>query len=249
MNQPESERLDDLTLGAFVDGHLDATHRERVLRAMEEDLAVRERVYRLRRAKDLMRIGFESVQPPPLASAPPGGARRGRRWGAMPFGLVATALIALGGLSAGPAGLDSGGGVKAPAATAQRTVPRQATRIVLHISESDPKQFAAVLGYIRSFLKTHPAGSGQIAVVANAGGLNLLRAGVSPYEREVRELTLAHPNVHFIACANSIRALRRRGVRPTFLRNVDTSKPALDQIIALVQAGWTYVKVESLPHA
>lgn len=248
MNQPGPERLDDLTLGAFVDGHLDVAHRERVLRAMEEDLAVRERVYRLRRAKDLMRIGFESVQPPPHASAPTGG-RRGRRWGAMPLGLVATVLIALGGLSAGPAGLDSGGGVKAPVATAPGTVPRQATRIVLHISESDPKQFAAVLSYIRSFLKTHPAGSGQIAVVANAGGLNLLRAGVSPYEREVRELTLAHPNVHFIACANSIRALRRHGVRPTFLRNVDTSKPALDQIIALVQAGWTYVKVESLPHA
>ncbi|HQU14634.1 MAG: hypothetical protein ACYC18_12275 [Gammaproteobacteria bacterium] len=41
---------------------------------------------------------------------------------------------------------------------------------MLHISESDPKPFVAVLDYIRKFLKNHQGRDSQVAVVANAGG-------------------------------------------------------------------------------
>ncbi|HQU14633.1 MAG: hypothetical protein ACYC18_12280 [Gammaproteobacteria bacterium] len=57
----------------------------------------------------------------------------------------------------------------------------------------------------------------------------------------------AHNNLHFIACANSIRALQAQGVESLFIDEVDTREPVMDQIIRLVQDGWRYVKVESLP--
>lgn len=56
--------LDDQALGSFVDGLLDAAHSEKIIRAMEDDPEIRERVYQLRRAKDLMKLGFGNASTP-----------------------------------------------------------------------------------------------------------------------------------------------------------------------------------------
>lgn len=241
------ETFDELNgemLDAFVDGQLDTANCELVIRAMETDMAVRERVYRLRRAKDLMRLGFGSARAPARPPRRPWGGR----WLSGSFGLAAGALLVFAGLDSDYVGYHerehpSGGATHASGHLAQR----QVQRVVLHISESDPKQYAAVLAYIRDFLKSHQGHESEIAVVANAGGLNLVRAGVSPVERQVAAMIRDHKNVHFIACANSIRALRAQGIKPRFINDVDTREPAMDQIIRLVQDGWRYVKVETLP--
>lgn len=105
---------------------------------------------------------------------------------------------------------------------------------------------AMAMKFVRKFLEEHPTGSGDIAVIANAGGLDLLRSGVTPYEQEITELARAHVNVHFVACAQSIRNLRSQGIEPKFLPSVDASLPAFDQIIRRVEDGWRYMSVESL---
>ncbi len=48
-------------------------------------------------------------------------------------------------------------------------------------------------------------------VAANANGIDQVTSGVSPYEARVRAMMQQYPNLHFIACANSIRLLRERG--------------------------------------
>lgn len=50
--------FDNQALGSFVDGQLDAAHTEKIIKVMEDDPEIRERVYQLRRAKDLMKLGF-----------------------------------------------------------------------------------------------------------------------------------------------------------------------------------------------
>ncbi len=50
--------FEDQLLGTFIDGELDAVNREAIINAMETDPLLRERVYRLRRARDLMQLGF-----------------------------------------------------------------------------------------------------------------------------------------------------------------------------------------------
>ena len=245
----EFDQIDDHMLGAFVDGELDTASCELILEAMDKDHRIRERVYKLRRVKDLMNLGFKTVQ------APKGSRNefskrtllpRRRTWLTRWSG-VAASLMLLVGLGAGYVGYHIGAQLAGESTlTVASAEQQQEDRVLLHISESDPQQFAAALDYTRKFLEEHQSRGGQIAVVANAGGLDLLRAGVSPFEKQIIEMIRDYPNVHFIACANSIRKLRKNAMEPVIIANVDSTLPAMDKIIQHVQQGYTYIKVKSL---
>jgi intracellular sulfur oxidation DsrE/DsrF family protein len=122
-----------------------------------------------------------------------------------------------------------------------------AHHVILHISESDPRQFSAAMRYVEAFLNHNPAAGSQIGVVANAGGLDLMRDGVSPFTSEITAIMRHHDNVHFIACSAGLQNLRRRGIQPKFIGDIDTDKTAIDHIVNRLKAGWTYIKVDDLP--
>jgi intracellular sulfur oxidation DsrE/DsrF family protein len=236
------DQLDDDMLSAFVDGQLDPTKCELVIDAMEKDSSVRERVYKMRRAKDLIKLGFGNAKAPTRTPF----RFKTSWWYPDWFGLATSALILVALLGAGSLGYFGG---KHFAGETTANVPmalNKMDRVLLHISESEPKQFAAALDYTREFLEKHKNSGGQIAVIANAGGLDLLREGVSPFEEQVIAMIRDYDNVHFIACANSIRALRKKGIKPVIIENIDSTLPAMDQIIKHVQQGWTYIKVKTL---
>jgi intracellular sulfur oxidation DsrE/DsrF family protein len=242
----QTEYIDDLMINAFVDGQLDAGNCENVLAAMENDPQTRERVYLMRRAKDLMKVGFEHVESP-LPAAPIGKKRR--LFGRSAYGLAASLLVMSLGFGSGIFGYYftkqlSGGTSVAAMSTTRDTYT---DRVVLHLSESDPKQFSAALGYIEKFLHDNQAPGSQIEVIANSGGLDLMRSDKSPFKTQVVAMIRDHDNVHFIACANGIRNLRKQGDNPPIIRNIDTDKTAIDHIIGRLQAGWTYVKVDNIP--
>ena len=119
--------------------------------------------------------------------------------------------------------------------------------VVLHLSESDPKQFSAALRYIEKFLDENQTTGSQIEVIANSGGLDLMRSDRSPFKARVVAMMREHDNVHFIACANGIRNLRKQGDNPRIIQDIDTDKTAIDHIIGRLQAGWRYVKVDNIP--
>lgn len=58
------DKIDSLILGSFVDGELDSEHYATVIKAMHKNAEIRERVYELRRAKDLMKLGFGTASAP-----------------------------------------------------------------------------------------------------------------------------------------------------------------------------------------
>jgi len=242
MSQPDY--IDDLMLAAFVDDQLDPVNCNSVLTAVEKDADTRERLYQLRRAKDLMKIGFKH------ADAPVPKIRSTRKWG-LPGsgGSVAACLLVLTlGFGSGALGYyvieqladDSGN------ALATATHPYK-DRVVLHISESDPKQFNAALNYIETFLEENDTDGSQIEVIANSGGLDLMRTDTSPVQQRVIAMMREHDNVHFIACANGLRNLRKRGIDAPIIQDIDTDKTAIDHIIGRLHSGWTYIKVDSLP--
>ena len=236
------ENLDDLTLGAFVDGHLDAEHSETVIRAMENDSDIREQVYKLRRTKDLMKLGFGT------ATAPSDKQQvKPRFWSCFIPAIAASITFLAVSVGAGAVGYhyytEQTGTFPVVASAAQQ----QAEQIILHISESDPDQFAAALAYAEKFLHEQEARGNQIEVVANAGGIDFLRINASPFRDQVVTMMREHDNVHFVACANAIRALRKKGIEPVFIQDTSTDKTAMDHIIERVQSDWTYIKVASLP--
>ena len=231
--------IDDNILGEFVDNELDSASRAHVLEAMKQNASVRERIQQMRRAKDYMKLGFGGAK----ASVSSEPVRSTRHWRLDSLGLAASVLILITGLGLGYFGhsLTLSGNPITPMAQ------QHADRVLLHISESDPKKFKAVLDYARNFLETNKQAGRQVAVIAHSSGLDMLRDDISPYKQEILDMIRDYNNIHFIACANSIRALRKKGIEPKIIDHIDTSLPAMEQIINHVRQGWSYIKVNSLP--
>lgn len=242
----QTDYIDDLMLNAFVDGQLDAGNCETVLAAMEKDPQTRDRVYLMRRAKDLIKIGFERVESP-LPRTP----LKKRRWfrGVSSYGLAASLLVMSLGFGSGVFAyyLTDELSTKTSLATLNPAQKTYTDHVVLHISESDPKQFSAALRYIDKFLDDNQTPGSQIEVIANSGGLDLMRSDKSPFKAQVVAMMRDHDNVHFIACANGIRNLHKQGIDAPIIPDIDTDKTAIDHIIGRLQAGWTYVKVDTIP--
>ena len=239
-------RLDDQTLGSFVDGALDAEHSASVMRAMDRDPEIREKVLQLRHAKDLMQVGFGH------ASAPSQHAKA-TRIAAWRFHLprVAASVAALAVTFA--AGMLSHdylpGSMQAVHARQVAAVAQQqeTNNIILHISESDPAQFSTALAYTEQFLKEHHSQKYQIDVVAHASGLDMMRDDISPLKLQMIEMLSKYNNVHFIGCANAIRMLQAKGINPPIIEGVETDETAFDHIVGrLTAGGWKYIKVDSL---
>ncbi len=229
-------QLDDLTLNAYVDGQLDPEMESVVLTAIQGDPDIRERVCRLRRAKDWVKNSFEEVHPEtrPLP-------RRGQRFGRFGTGIAASLLaIAMG---AGGAILGYNCAERDTVVTVGKQDPM---RVVLHLDDAGQEHFQAVLDYAEHFLESNRDRGAQVEVVANAGGVDLMRSGGSIFEARVRQLKEQYANLHFVACVKSLRNLQQDGVEPAMIDDVDSGTTAVDRIVMRIRDGWTYRKANNL---
>lgn len=233
-----TDNWDDLTLTAYIDGELDHAGQNAVLSAMEKDEALAARVCRLRRTKDWMRSGYGSAEPPQRELPKQHTSRRVLRSG------IAASVMAM--------AIGVGGGILGYVCAergASTTLAEVAdpNRVVLHIDDSDPRHFGQLLDYAENFLQKNRNDGVQVEVIANAGGLDLLRVNGSPYEQRVKALTDKYNNVQFIACMNAIRNLEKAGLDATLIDDVHSGETAVDHIVKRLQQGWSYRKVDSLP--
>ncbi|TCK16901.1 intracellular sulfur oxidation DsrE/DsrF family protein [Thiogranum longum] len=228
---------DDATLSAYIDGELDADRQNAVLAAMEHNKALSERICSLRRTKDWMRTGYGSATPPPREL--PG---RKFSWRNLRAGVAASVMALAIGTGAG---LLAYGYAEHDDAMA-RSASSDPHRIVLHIDDSDPEHFGQLLDFTESFLQENRDNGAQVEVVANSGGLDLLRTDRSPYQQRVRELSAKYSNLQFIACMNAIRNLKRAGSDVPLIDDVHTGETAIDHVVKRLQQGWTYRKIDSL---
>lgn len=118
-------------------------------------------------------------------------------------------------------------------------------KYILHIGSRDERKFKAALDKAESLVAmyqeaNHPY---QIEVIANAGGLDLLRDGESPYADRIRQLSQKYPNIKFIACSNAIERLQEKGISANLIASVHTGPTALDQVVKRMNQGWTYMKI------
>lgn len=238
----EFDNIDGQMLGAFVDGLLDAEHAALVIKTMEDDPEVRETVYQLRRAKDLMNLGFADARAP---SNTPLAFKRSI-WDQFSSRIAASITVVAISFGAGAIGYHYYAEQDDAVSTVASAVAQQTDWVILHISEPDPKQFSNVLAYMDKFLDEHAAESSRIEVVANAGGINFMRGPISPFKNQIIAMMDKHDNVQFIACASGLRVLRNQGVEPIIIKGVGTETTAIDHIVKRLQSGWTYIKVDSL---
>jgi len=235
-------KIDEIMLTAFVDGQLDADNREAIIKAMDEDKDLRDQVYNLRKTKDLIKLSFANENLPET-----GHDKYTHTLHSQCIARIAAVFTALAiGLGAGYTGYKYCGhtGHMSSLSLAELT-QQQGERIILHISESDPVQFERTLAYTEDFLVRHRNNSKvRIEVVANAGGIDLLRQDY-PLSNKVISMMDEYDNITFIACTNAINRLRAQGFEPTMIKNVETEKAVLTHIIDRLRTGWTYVKADS----
>ena len=120
----------------------------------------------------------------------------------------------------------------------------QKANILLHLSSSDPDRMEAALNYAEELL----VNNGQrkyfyLEVVANDGGIELLRSDTSPFPQRIEALLRDYDNVSFLACANALRKLRDSGVKVKLLPGTRSKHTAIDEISERLEDGWRYIKV------
>lgn len=230
----------DPLLHAFVDGQLHGADRERLLAAMESDLPLRERVCALRRTKEWVNLAFESAAPPargrqriPLhARSRPGLC-----------GLAASLLLLTAGFLLGWLAQDAQDAREPLSSTVLRDIEAGKYKVVLHIDRSDSARFEEVLDSAEQLLKAYRDNGVEVDVLANAGGLDLLRVDVSPYARRIAHLMGEYENLRFIACANTLQRLQKKGIKPVLIDPSRTDTTAVEHIIRRLQQGWAYIRV------
>lgn len=243
--------ISDEHLNAFVDGQLDADEKSRILSTINADEDLSRRACELRRLHDLVQHAYEN---------PPAAPRR-QRLHATGVGwrqaVAAAVLLAVGGtlgwisraqqhqpLSLRAMYLDE---EKAFQTAELNQAPLQGERkILLHLSSAEPDKLEQALDtaeqLLASYRKLHQPV--EIEVVANAGGLDLLRADVSPFADRVRDLQRKYDNLTFLACQTAMSRLRRdQHITPDLLPEALVTPNALEEILNRLQQGWMYISV------
>jgi intracellular sulfur oxidation DsrE/DsrF family protein len=230
----------DEELNRYIDGELEDKTRSRLEDRQERDPVLAARVRELRSVDQAVREAFDGIEPP-VRHRPHATPRPGRR------GMAAAAMLLPAGILVGWLGHSLlgvpelhdplAGGINLPAQE------RQHLNTVLHLDVGEPAVMAGVLDRAAAILTAYAGQGVQVEVVANAAGLNLLRADKSAYAGRVRAMMDKYPTLAFVACANTLRRLKEQGVEVPLIERAHARETALDHIVERLREGWTYIKI------
>lgn len=244
MNESMNEPVSDEYLNAFLDGELAADERERAMQRLEQDGDFKNKVCELRSLKERVKGAYAEL---PAVPARRGVSAFSSIW---PRALAAGVLLALG-LAGGWVAHD--GIMKAPVYDRLAGLPDSyrpvalagkvdTDKIVLHLDSNDPSRLGAVLDLAEKLLAER-GDRGQVKIVVNSYGLNLLRQETSPYRERIGSMAASHHNLAFVACGQTIARLSREGVVVDLLPQAQVANSAIGEILENMQRGWVYVKV------
>jgi len=248
------ESVSEETLNAFVDDQLDTGERGDVFEAINRDHRLTERVCELTRLRGMVQFAYRDCPKPKRLQPAP-------RHGNLLKGVAAAALLALGALLGwvvhpGPgdpgvlneaklASIAHSDGSFLVSRVGAPTPAHGVRHVLLHLTSSSPQRMEVALNEVQELMGLFPRDQLQVEVVANAGGVNLLRADVSPYKARVEELMRKYPNLTFLACSNTVAKLKRKlgPGRVDLIPNIRVGPTAVHEIVTRLQEGWIYIKV------
>jgi uncharacterized protein len=232
-----AEKFSDEFLNAFVDDELATEEKSRAYLAMQQDDALSRQVCELRSLRDLVRLAYRDVPPPP--------ARRGGRTmklNAIAAGVALAVGVAIGWvLHTPPSTLPVA--TTAPAVT---VAGAEQMKVLIHISDGRPAHLKGALDEIENLARFYrtTGQNARIEVVTNGDGINLLRADTSPYAARVAQLQRDYDNLVFEACQNTLDSLRNeRAITARLLPGVTVIDSGVAQIMRRQTQGWAYIQV------
>lgn len=230
--------VSDEFVNAFVDDQLDAADKSRAISQIDTDTAFKERICEASRIKEMVRHAYRYERSPRRS-----GQQRERRSVQIAQALAVCLLLTIGAVVGWFAHVASDEEGIRGFQLGERVVDQR--KIILHVASSDPEKLRTTLDETEQLLATseHSSQPIQLEVIANGGGLDLLRADVSPYAARIKTLREEHKNLKFLACRLAMENLRGKGVQVHLLPDAEIAPSALDQIIMRLEQGWVYLKV------
>ncbi|WP_126454305.1 hypothetical protein [Sulfuriflexus mobilis] len=229
-------------LNAFIDGQLDNNTLARILKLMQEDRELTERINCLQQTKDMMRLAY--AEPPRLIQQTAPQTSRVNWFSA---GIAASVLFVLS-VSAGWIGhtqLSDSANTPSFGSLAQFNPTKDNNEnILLHISSKDEESIEKVLNTAEQLLTERESHHRPInlEIVANAEGIAMLREG-SPYQGRIRSIVTEHQNVAFYACGHAMEnAHLKEGKEIELIPEAQRVNAALEQIIKRLKLGWAYIR-------
>ena len=239
--------VSDETLHAFVDGELDVAESEALIASMRDDQDLAQRVCNLRSLQSMVRLAYIE---PPVPSGRKSRSAPGRQFMQR---LALACLILVAGLSGGWALRSNETKLLAALPTAASngfqmvSLMREAdpNRVILHLDNDAPTKMLAALDQAEHLLNEaeQQGRAMQLEVIANSHGIDLLRAGVSPYAERIAHLKRLHANLQWVACGQSVARFTKEGQQVVMLPSIRVAPTAIGEIITRLQQGWTYVRV------
>jgi uncharacterized protein len=132
-----------------------------------------------------------------------------------------------------------------PSATRSQQAPLQDKpfaehKIVLQLSDNDPRKQALVISVANNLLKFYDPDKVAIEVVAFGPGIDLLRSE-NPSRKQVESLIAQ--GVRFDVCLNTVDTIEREtGRRPDILPAATPVQVGVGQILLLTENGYTLVR-------
>jgi intracellular sulfur oxidation DsrE/DsrF family protein len=113
-------------------------------------------------------------------------------------------------------------------------------RIVLQLSDNDPKKEGLVLSVANNLIKAYDPDKIAVEVVAFGPGIDLLRAGNA---NRTRVESLIAQGVKFDVCVNTLDTIEREtGKRPAVIPKAIPVQVGVGQILSLTENGYTLVR-------
>ncbi len=250
MNDYDND-LSEETLNAFIDGQLSTTERSQVLTALQGDRKLRARVCELRALQDQVRNAYIDPPCPTQRQSVDTAQNAGVSRIGWTHALAAGVILMLG---AG-AGWISGVSYMTPRIIHEPhgDLSFQAARVdgtriddrnvIVHVNSADPAHLAHALDTAETVLAGKNGGKRSVMILANDGGIDLLRTDKSPYSKRIEELLAKYPNVTLVACRNGVEKLRQNSVAVSLLPGARIGESAVDEIVSHLSKGWLYIKV------
>ncbi len=238
--------VSDELLNSFVDDELGPEEKNELFSSIEQDDALKMRVCELRGLKEMVRHTYQQHESTHVQSLP-----KSRDWSRYVQTLAATLfLLMLGGLFGWNVSEKHDASKYHKVLSLfqiiqNNDIRQEPGKIIVQVSDANPLRLKTALDETENLLKSYRQTKQKlkIEIIANGGGLDLLRSDVTRYRERISALQKEFPNLDVVGCNQSITELQKKGVVVKLLPNVRIASSALDEISRRLQQGWDYVRV------
>lgn len=118
-------------------------------------------------------------------------------------------------------------------------------KVAIQVSQSDKAQMDLALNNARNVIEYYK-GKGEtvlVEIVTYGPGLHMLRADTSPVKERIGPMSLEHPNLKFIACANTqANQSKAEGKQVPLISEATVMPSGVVRLMELQAQGYAYIR-------